>query len=94
MTRTEIKIDRIQIRGKGISPPVARAAASGLGQQLLHELAQHGGNFPSRRAVHIDRLDLGTVKVPRTGNTRQVKTAIAAAVVRELTSRSNQTGGQ
>ena len=94
MTRTEIKIDRIQIRGKRISPPVARAAASGLGQELLQELAGHRGNFSSRRAVQIDRLDLGIVKVSRRGDVGQVKTAIAAAVARAIAARSHQTGGQ
>ena len=94
MTRTEIRIDRIDIRGKGVSPHVARSAASGLGQELLQELARHRGNFPSSRAVQIDRLDLGAIKVSRTGDVRQVKTAIAAAVARAIAAHSHQTGGQ
>jgi hypothetical protein len=65
MSKTEFKIDRLEIRLKGIASDAARASVDGIGQDLLSELAgQQQPPQPLRargRTSSISRLDSGVV---------------------------------
>ena len=62
MSKQNIKIERLEIRLKGVSAERARAAAANLGSELMHELAaaQAFGRKGGARSISIARIDSGT----------------------------------
>lgn len=82
MSNTKIYIDRIQINGQGIAPPVAQSAVQGLGQELLAGLGQQ--NWTSRQPVSLGNLDLGTLQVKNPQDASQLRQAITQAVIEAI----------
>ena len=63
MSKQNIKIERLEIRLKGVSAERARAAAANLGSELMHELAAaqaFGRRGGAGRSISIARIDSGT----------------------------------
>ena len=77
-----VKVDRLEIRLKGISPEVARSAAAGLGTEVLGQLSKRSG--PLRREP-ARTIDLGTLGTVRGMGSSDLRRAIAARVVRSIT---------
>jgi hypothetical protein len=64
MSKRSISIERLEIRLKGISPQSARSAVSGLGQDLLGQLASLQSPSGGKRAIKIGRIDTGAFRLP------------------------------
>jgi hypothetical protein len=94
VARTDIRIDCLNIRSRGVSPALARAAVQDLGPEILQGLSQHGQNLKSGHPIHLDTLKLDTVRMPPTQTAPLLRTAIAQAVVRAISTHANPTGGQ
>ena len=62
MSKQNIKIERLEIRLKGVSVERARTAVANLGSELMHELAaaQAFGRNAAARSISIARIDSGT----------------------------------
>ena len=62
MSKRNIKIERLEIRLKGVSAERARAAVAGLGSDLMEQLGteQKFGRAGGGRSVNIARIDAGT----------------------------------
>jgi hypothetical protein len=62
VSKQKIKIERLEIRLKGVSAERARAAVANLGSELMHELAaaQTFGRKGDGRSIKIARIDSGT----------------------------------
>jgi hypothetical protein len=86
MNYTQIKIDRISIQSQGIAPPIARAAVRGLGQEFLGGLAQQRDALKPGQNIQIDHLNLETIRVANSWDARQLRSAIATAVLRAIDS--------
>ena len=56
MSKTDIKIKRLQIRLKGISPQTARAATEGLAQSLAAELGRGARAKSGGASVKVGEL--------------------------------------
>lgn len=85
MNRRSIKVDRLEIRTRGISAELVRAAISDLGPQLLERLASvpAGQSAP----VRVDRIDLGRVPAPAQNDAAALRAAIARTVSSGIQSR-------
>jgi hypothetical protein len=94
VTRTEVRIDRLNIRSRGITPTVARAAVQNLGAEILQGLSQQRQNLPTAFPIQLDALNLGTVRTPQPQTPQQMRTAIARSVVHAIATHANSTGGQ
>ena len=81
-----VKVDRLEIRLKGISTEVARSAAAGLGNEVLSQLSERPGPLPKGPAKTIGRIDLGTLETVRGTGSSDLRRAIAAKVVESITS--------
>lgn len=81
-----VKVDRLEIRLKGISSEVARSAAAGLGNEVLDQLSERPGPLPKETAKTIGRIDLGTMETLRGRDSSDLRRAIAAKVVESITS--------
>lgn len=82
----EIKIDRLEIRMKGISPATARDSLSGLTVDLARQLKSRRRELNREKPQRIERIDLGSLEHSR-GDAApaqlrgRIAGAIAAAVV-------------
>ncbi len=65
MKRKSLKIDRLEIRLKGVPLQTAAASVSGLGPELLHQLARSSGPLQQSHGARIDAIDAGTLPVER-----------------------------
>lgn len=84
MSSQKIKIDRISIQSQGIAPPLAQAAVQGLGQELLAGLAQQQENLKPGQSIQMGDLNLGKIRVANSQDARQLRDAIAKAVLRAI----------
>jgi hypothetical protein len=63
VSKQNIKIERLEIRLKGVSAERARAAVSGLGSELMEQLGaeqKFGRQSGGGRSIKIARIDAGT----------------------------------
>jgi hypothetical protein len=94
MSKTTIKIDRLEIRLKGLSPETVGSAREGLEDALRQGLTE--GHFQPREqdARALGRINAGTVPVPNGIGGTELRRVIANRITRTLQSHlsDNQTG--
>jgi hypothetical protein len=78
-----VEINRLEIRVRGVSPEVARSAVAGLGNEVLGQLAERSAEVAARK---VGRIDLGKLETVRGARPSELRRAIAARVVRSITS--------
>jgi hypothetical protein len=83
----DIKIDRVEIRLKGISPQMARSSISGLGHELLEKLAEEHTLFKQRRSVNINKIDSGTFQTSGHTGSSDLREMIVNRIVESITSK-------
>ena len=59
----KVSIDRVNIRLRGVSAPVAQAAVKQLGSCLLQRMARDEAFINGQRKGRIDSLDAGSVNL-------------------------------
>lgn len=82
----QLRIDSLNITLKGVSPEMARAAASGLGLEIMKHLEKEAVSSP---VGHVEHLDAGQIKPGKTA--AQLRSGMAAAIVGAL--RGNEKKG-
>lgn len=75
-----VKVDRLEIRIKGVPTEVARSAAAGLGNEVLSRLSERPGPPREEAARRFGRIDLGTLEAVRGASSSDLRRAIAARV--------------
>lgn len=76
-----VKVGRLEIRLKGVSPDVARSAVAGLGHEVLNRLSERSGPRREQGARTVDRIDLGRLETVRGASPSDLRREIAARVV-------------
>jgi hypothetical protein len=78
MNRSGIRIDKLDIRMRGVSSQAARASIDGLGKGLLEEITkQHdGNNMNSKYHVKINSVDLGNIKTGKDTSPSEIRSMI------------------
>jgi hypothetical protein len=86
LSKRSIEIDRLELRLTEISPEIARAAASGLGHELLQQLASlpDAGRKGGQR---ISEIDTGTLKLGRGTSSAALRSAIAQKITGSIQSK-------
>lgn len=84
MTKRNIHIDQLQIRLRGVSPVVARSAASELGQELLDQLARSAQRDGRSRTGQTDEIDIGTVTLSGAAEPPVLRKVIAQHVAASI----------
>jgi hypothetical protein len=87
MSKRRINIDRLEIRLHGITAETARAAVSGLGQNLLAQLSAPM-NFSKRmRHTRVAKLEPDLLRVPPGLRPHELRSAIAERVAYSIRSK-------
>lgn len=81
MSKRDFRIDRLEIRLKGVASDSARAAVAGLGQDLMSELAgQQRLRLRVGRKSGIERIDSGVVRLAGESRPAELRSLIARRV--------------
>ncbi len=88
MNNTSIKIDRLEIRLRGISPQAARATIAGIGNELMEQLAKQHNLLKGERTAYIEKIDSGTLKNERNTSSSDLRKMVAARIANAIGSRS------
>lgn len=83
-----VKVDRLEIRLKGISPQVANSLTNGIGNEILKQLAAQRGLLANKRTVKISRIESGTFQTSRGQNPSDLQQTIASSIVQSIASKA------
>ena len=81
-----VKVDRLEIRLKGVSSEVARSAVAGLGNEVLGQLSKQPRASRERLAKTIGRVELGTLRTARGTSSSELRRAVATRIASSITS--------
>jgi hypothetical protein len=82
-----IKVDRIGIRLKGISPQLARSTAAGLGNELIEQLGKQSGLLKKKGVINIRNIDTGMFKTSKDTGSSGLRRMIAGRIAESIASR-------
>ena len=82
MSKTNIKIDRLQVRLKGVSPQSARNAADGLARELADRLAPH-----AMESANVGDVNAGTSRIASGTGPTELRTQIATKIASSIASK-------
>jgi hypothetical protein len=88
MNNTSIKIDRLEIRLKGVSPQAARVTFAEIGNELMEQLAKQQNLLKGEHAAYIEKIDSGTMKIEKNTNSSDLRKLVAARIANSVGSRS------
>ncbi|MGH7901619.1 MAG: hypothetical protein ACRENZ_07765 [Thermodesulfobacteriota bacterium] len=88
MNRTGIKIDRLNLRLRGVSSVVARDLISGLGVELMRRLSDQRDVLKGKRGVKLDNLDTGKLKVNGDKNPTGLRSMTAERIAGAIISKT------
>lgn len=88
MNRTGIKIDRLNLRLKGVSSVVARDLISGLGVELMRHLSDQRDVLKGKCGVNIDNLDSGKLKINGDKNPTKLRRMTAERITSAIVSKT------
>ncbi|HBL11958.1 MAG TPA: hypothetical protein DD379_11215 [Cyanobacteria bacterium UBA11162] len=86
MDKNEISINRLNLRSRGIPPQIARSAIEGLGQDVMHNLAQQGLVQPGQK-IQLGDINLGRLRLSRVGDAQELRREIARVITSAITAR-------
>ncbi len=84
MSKQNVRIERLEIRLKGISPQAARAAVSDLGRELASRLAGPRNLPDGNRAVKISRIEAGVFRLSGDTTPSELRRAIARRIAASI----------
>jgi hypothetical protein len=84
MTKQRVRIERLEIRLKGIAPETARAAVNGLGQNLLAQLSSPNNAVTAKRTVSIQSLEPDVLRVAAGASPHVLRNAIGETIAHSI----------
>lgn len=87
-----IEIKRLHVRLKGIPPHRVREVLSGLGDQVLRQLAGQDGLRRASGEQRLSALHLGTLQVEAAASVGRLRTTLAGALSEALRSQAHRSG--
>jgi hypothetical protein len=84
-----LKINRLEIRLKGLSPQAARTSVAALGRELLAQLAKQEGLLQQKGTINISNLDAGTLPISQQTSSADMGGQMASRIVKSVASETN-----
>jgi hypothetical protein len=80
-----VKVDRLEIHLKGVSPEVARSTVAGLGNEVIGQLSEQPGPSRGKPPKTMARIDLGALEAARGASSSDLRRALASRIVKAIT---------
>lgn len=90
MNKNDIRIDRLEIRMRGVSQ-VSPDSIAGIGIELLEQLAKKQEILRGKRSDRIEKIDSGTMKVEKDASPSDLQRAVATRIADAVELRSKVT---
>lgn len=90
MSKRSINIKRLEIRLRGISPQVARAAVDDLGHELLGRLSDVAQLSGGGRRVRVDNVDSGVFRQAAGSGAAELRGTIANQIASSIKAKMNR----
>jgi len=82
-----VKIERLNLRLRGVSPHNARAAVNGLGLEILSQLADQRSNTQVSGSHRLDELHIGKIRLNQHASLITIRTRLAREIGNAILSR-------
>jgi hypothetical protein len=83
---TDIMIDKLEVRLKGVEADAAHSLSQGLGRALLLELVSRVKSLRSVPVSSLGRVDVGTLRVDPGAESSVLQKSIAGGIARSIES--------
>lgn len=90
MSKRSIKINRLEIRLRGITPETARAAANDLGHELLGRLSDNPDLSGGGRTIRVDKVDSGVFRLAAGSGPGELRDTIASRIAASVKAKMNK----
>jgi hypothetical protein len=87
LSKRSVEIDLLELKLTGISSAAARAAAAGLGQELLQRLTSLPDAGTRKGTLQISEIDSGTLKLAKGTSPGALRSAIAKSITGSIQSK-------
>ena len=85
-----IRIDRIEVRLRGVSPGFVRALSEGLGNEVLEQLIRERLFLNEKPGGKINRIDPDTLKISMHESPSDLRRMIAGRIVESISTQNRQ----
>lgn len=93
VVRRNIRIERLEVRLRGVAPEPARAAVRGLGRELAERLGEPQNSRGGAKAVRIVGIDAGTSRLPDRTGASELRSVIAHRVAASIAAKLGRGAG-
>lgn len=86
MKNMNLKIDKLNIRIKGISPETIRASIDGIDKEILQEFVNQNKGLQEKniKNIKVNKMELGTIKTTSDVDSSNLRKLIIKSVVQSL----------
>ena len=91
MSKTKIKIDKLNLNLKGVSKKNSKILADGLGNQILNQIIKNRNVLKNRPANNINSIDAGNIKIGKSENIPGLRKSIASRISSNLIAKTRKT---
>jgi hypothetical protein len=90
MKMPDIRIDRLEVCLRGISPGLARASSEGLGNEVLEQLIRERLFLNEKPGSKINRIDPDALKISMDESPSDLRRMIAGRIVESISTQYRQ----
>jgi hypothetical protein len=87
MSKTNVRIENLQVNMRGVSPDVARQTAANVGQEVLKELSFHQAYMKNARTTKIENIETGSISITSGVQPDRLRGLIAERVAAAIAAR-------
>lgn len=85
-----IRIDRIEVRLRGVSPGLVRASSEGLGNEVLEQLIRERLFLNEKPGGKINRIDPDALKISMDESPSDLRRMIAGRIVESISTQTDR----
>jgi hypothetical protein len=85
-----IRIDRLEVRLRGVSPGLVRASSEGLGNEVLEQLIRERLFLNEKPGSEINRIDPDALKISMDESPSDLRRMIAGRIVESISTQNRQ----
>ena len=85
-----VRIDRIEVRLRGVSPGLVRASSEGLGNEVLEQLIRERLFLNEKPGSKINRIDPDALKISMDESPSDLRRMIAGKIVESISTQNRQ----